>query len=156
MFCLYHFIPIYIIYPTALRANPATVPRSSRLLLTILGFIWYSACRNVSRKVRNTGRNARHFFVNNIELYFEKKKHGKSRTIGPQIMKIYGKHVKSLCLHYEKSQNSCPKIVKNWSWECHYGSWGGPWVPKGARDEKVSPRVVRWTSPPSGGTPKWA
>ena len=49
--------------------------------------------------------------------------------------------------------------MKNWSWECHYGSWGGPWVPKGARDEKVSPRVVRWTPPlrrdPKVGL-KWA
>ncbi len=40
--------------------------------------------------------------------------------------------------------------MKKWSWECHYGSWGGPWVPKGARDEKVSPRVVRWTPPQKG------
>ncbi len=42
--------------------------------------------------------------------------------------------------------------MKKWSWECHYCSWGGPWVPKGARDEKGSPRVVRWTpSPPKEG-----
>ena len=33
--------------------------------------------------------------------------------------------------------------MNNLSWECHYGSWGGPWVPKGGGDEKVSQRVVR-------------
>ncbi len=41
--------------------------------------------------------------------------------------------------------------MENVSWECHYTSWGGPWVPKGARDEKVSPRVVRWIPPPQEG-----
>ena len=39
---------------------------------------------------------------------------------------------------------------EKWFWECHYGSWGGPWVPKGCRDEKGSPRVIRWTPPQEG------
>ena len=36
------------------------------------------------------------FFVNNIELYFVKKKHGKSRTIAPKITKHIDKNMKFL------------------------------------------------------------
>ena len=43
-------------------------PPSFYLLFVIRGFIWYSARRNGSQEVRNTGRSARHLFVTFLEI----------------------------------------------------------------------------------------
>ncbi len=42
------------------------------------------------------------FFLKNIELYFVKKTHGKSRTIAPKIMKNIDKNMKFLSQNHEK------------------------------------------------------
>ena len=86
------------------------------------------------------------FFLNNIELYFVKKTHGKSRTIAPKIMKNIDKNMKFLSQNHEKMVLG----VSLWL-------LGRPLGPQGRQRRKSEPKGGSLDPPPPpGGTPKWA
>ena len=119
---------LYIYIYIQLLRIPATVPLQLQSVLCL---------KSDHQKSMKYRAERPPFFLNNIELHFVKKTHGKSRTIAPKIMKNIDKNTKFLSQNHEK-------LVRGVS------LWllGRPLGPQGRQRRKSEPKGGSLDPPP--------